>query len=76
MCISACMHTCVLHARLVLMEVRRGCCMPWSWSYGRYVWVLKTEPRSSAGATNALNRRANFPAPETLTSEFVNSKGN
>lgn len=46
------------------MEVRRGHCIRWNWRYGSLwatIWVLGTESRSFARATNALNHWARSP---------------
>lgn len=47
----------VSHASLVTMEIRKGCQMPWYWSYKLLLakmWALGTKPRSSGRAANEL----------------------
>lgn len=41
-----------------LLLVRKGCWMPWNWSYRELwavVWVLRTKPQFPKGAASALN---------------------
>ena len=48
------------------IEARRGCWIPWKWSYKwlcAVTWVLRTEPGSSGRAASALNHWAISPAP-------------
>lgn len=51
-----CMYRWVMCACMPSMKVRGGHCIPWTWSY-RWpwvtMWVLGTEPRSSAGEASA-----------------------
>lgn len=54
--VRVCMYRWVMYACMLSMKVRGGHCIPWTWSY-RWPWVtmwmLGTEPRSSAGETSA-----------------------
>lgn len=54
----ACMDIYAQYMCLLPAEARRGCPIPWSWSYrlfGAAKWVLRTEARSSGRATSVPN---------------------
>lgn len=44
------------------MQKARAHCIPWNWNYQCLMWVLVTQPGSSAGAVNAPDCKANAPA--------------
>lgn len=51
----ACVHVCVPHGCLVLMESRRGHPIPWHWSYRQIwatMWILGLKPGSSRRAAS------------------------
>ena len=58
--------TCVPHICLVSLEVKRGCQVPWNWTYRQLcaaIWVLGMEARSSGRAASALNCWVISPVP-------------
>lgn len=51
--LPTCMCVCALHVCMVPTEARRGHWIPWDWRYRQLkstMWVLRTEPESSAKA--------------------------
>lgn len=60
---------CILPVCFLSMEARRRLWVPWDWSYRwlqAILWVLKTEPSSSAKATKTLNLWAKSSGPHFL----------
>lgn len=56
MCVSVYVHVCMCTLCLVPKEVRKGCWVPWHWSYGwlgAIMWVLRIEAGSCVKTASA-----------------------